>query len=178
MSLPPVCPTLGASILGPKLAAVDSGQAFTLPVAIRDDFQSLVSSGPGSDWLVSLQQQQQQGAAAAGSSKGQSRTGVVELTGDARGRLKSGALLLDNLMLTSPPDSRLLFKLAAAPTLGSYQGKVCVFVCFAYEDCLPGFAGRASSLPCHAMLCLDSFVRCFCGFLPVSGAQSCLSDAQ
>jgi hypothetical protein len=50
---------------------------------------------------------------------------VVEFTGDARGRLRSGALLLDNLMLTSPPDSQLQLSLAAAPTASGYQGKVC-----------------------------------------------------
>jgi len=53
VSLPPVCPALGATILGQTQAAVDSGQPFTLAVAIRDDFHSLVTSGPGSDWAGS-----------------------------------------------------------------------------------------------------------------------------
>jgi hypothetical protein len=55
VELDPTCPALGATILDATRVGVDSNQIFSLPSYMLDAFGSLITSGPGSDWVLALQ---------------------------------------------------------------------------------------------------------------------------
>lgn len=105
--LQPLCPPLGASVLGSRLVAVDSRQNFSIPVHVLDGFGSQVRSGPGSDWVVAL----------ASNTTGSSSS--MQLSGAVRGVLSGGEVVLRGLSIHSKPNSSLSLSLTAVPPPGS-----------------------------------------------------------
>lgn len=103
------CPPLGATILAEQQVAIDSGQIFTLPIHVTDAYSSQVTAGPGSDWVASFASPL--GLVGAGG----------QLSGDARGQLERGQLLLSGLSLAAPPGVELPMLLAATPLSGNRQ---------------------------------------------------------
>jgi hypothetical protein len=55
VELDPTCPALGATVLDASHVGVDSNQVFSLPIYMLDAFGSLITRGPGSDWVLALQ---------------------------------------------------------------------------------------------------------------------------
>lgn len=102
-TLQPSCPTLGATILGRHTMAVSSNQKFSIPISILDAFGSTASSGSGSNWIVALSQ---------------SRSGAL-LSGNMRGALSSGHVVLQGLSIQAEPGSRLNLTMSAVPPPGS-----------------------------------------------------------
>jgi hypothetical protein len=130
VTLDPVCPALGATVLEAGLVSVDRFQVFALPVHSLDQFGSQVSQGPGSDWTVALQQPQlvalnssstasgfNSGSSSSSSSDGQ----LVQLLSAARGRLSGGQVVLEGLSIAAPPGSELVMQLTARAPQASLQ---------------------------------------------------------
>lgn len=115
VTLDPVCPALGATVLEAALVSVDRFQVFGLPVHSLDQFNSRVTRGPGSDWTVALQQPQlmtlnsQTGSSSSSSNEGP----LVQLLSAARGRLSGGHVVLEGLSIAAPPGSELSMQLTA-----------------------------------------------------------------
>ena len=84
--------------------AVGANQNFSLPVSVLDAFGSQARRGPGSDWIVALSQ-----------NSGEART----LSGNMRGALSGGYVVLRGLSIQAEPGSRLNLTLSAVPPPGS-----------------------------------------------------------
>jgi hypothetical protein len=111
VELDPTCPALGASVLDASTVGVDSNQVFSLPAYMLDAFGSLITRGPGSDWVLSLQLPDVLGTGR--------RTTPVFLSGASRGRLSDGASVLAGLSMGLPPDSNVTVALVGWPAAGS-----------------------------------------------------------
>lgn len=99
---------------------MDASQLFKLPVFMLDVFDSRVTKGPGSNWLVSLEQPPRNDSGVGGGDDD-----GIQLVGAARGRLVAGNVTLDELVLASPPDQNILLNLSAVPgQVGQQQVQV------------------------------------------------------
>jgi hypothetical protein len=103
-TLQPFCPALGASIMGPHIMSIGSNQNFSIPISVLDAFGSKARSGPGSNWIVALSQ-----------NSGDAR----QLSGNLRGALSGGYVVLQGLSVQAEPGSRLNLTLSAVPPPGS-----------------------------------------------------------
>jgi hypothetical protein len=103
-TLQPFCPALGASIMGRHMMSIGSNQNFSTPISVLDAFGSKARSGPGSNWIVALSQ-----------NSGDAR----QLSGNMRGALSGGYVVLQGLSIQAEPGSRLNLTLSAVPPPGS-----------------------------------------------------------
>ncbi|WIA13549.1 hypothetical protein OEZ85_007118 [Tetradesmus obliquus] len=140
VTLDPVCPALGATVLEAALVSVDRFQVFGLPVHSLDQFNSRVTRGPGSDWTVALQQPQlmtlnsQTGSSSSSSNEGP----LVQLLSAARGRLSGGHVVLEGLSIAAPPGSELSMQLTARSMQAGVSQALSTGIIVRVRPCLPG----------------------------------------
>jgi hypothetical protein len=103
-TLQPFCPALGAAIMGRHTMSIGSNQNFSIPINVLDAFGSKARRGPGSNWIVALSQ-----------SSGDTR----QLSGNMRGALSGGYVVLQGLSIQAQPGSKLNLTLSAVPPPGS-----------------------------------------------------------
>uniref|UniRef100_A0A383VEU3 TRP C-terminal domain-containing protein n=1 Tax=Tetradesmus obliquus TaxID=3088 RepID=A0A383VEU3_TETOB len=134
-TLQPFCPALGASITAQHAMAVGANQNFSLPVSVLDAFGSQARRGPGSDWIVALSQ-----------NSGGART----LSGNMRGALSGGYVVLQGLSIQAEPGSRLNLTLSAVPPPGSGDKPLSATIDVLVRPCLAGEYATVSSEPGQA----------------------------
>ncbi|WIA29338.1 hypothetical protein OEZ86_011843 [Tetradesmus obliquus] len=134
-TLQPFCPALGASITAQRAMAVGANQNFSLPVSVLDAFGSQARRGPGSDWIVALSQ-----------NSGGART----LSGNMRGALSGGYVVLQGLSIQAEPGSRLNLTLSAVPPPGSGDKPLSATIDVLVRPCLAGEYATVSSEPGQA----------------------------
>jgi hypothetical protein len=103
-TLQPFCPALGAAIMGQHTMSIGSNQNFSIPINVLDAFGSKARRGPGSNWIVALSQ-----------NSGDTR----QLSGNLRGALSGGYVVLQGLSFQAQPGSKLNLTLSAVPPPGS-----------------------------------------------------------
>ncbi|WIA09253.1 hypothetical protein OEZ85_008661 [Tetradesmus obliquus] len=165
-TLQPFCPALGASITAQHAMAVGANQNFSLPVSVLDAFGSQARRGPGSDWIVALSQ-----------NSGGART----LSGNMRGALSGGYVVLQGLSIQAEPGSRLNLTLSAVPPPGSGDKPLSATIDVLVRPCLAGEYATVSSEPGQA----SSSVSCrtcaaptfsFSAYLPTGAAAAAASE--
>jgi hypothetical protein len=130
-TLQPFCPALGAAIMGQHIMSIGSNQNFSIPINVLDAFGSKARSGPGSNWIVALSQ-----------NSGDTR----QLSGNLRGALSGGYVVLQGLSIQAQPGSKLNLTLSAVPPPGSGD-KVMLLAKLACASCTPAVVVLRWSCP-------------------------------
>jgi hypothetical protein len=125
-----------------------SNQNFSIPINVLDAFGSKARRGPGSNWIVALSQ-----------NSGDTR----QLSGNLRGALSGGYVVLQGLSIQAQPGSKLNLTLSAVPPPGSGDKVCCMHSSLLFVH--TSYGARVVDLSCqlHGYIC-SVWRACMCSY--------------